>query len=176
MMTRPFSLIVRNLFFTVVVPGLGGVWVPWWLLRRDGHTVPAVDWAAVPVIAAGAALYVWCAWNFAVVGHGTPGPWDAPSQVVTTGPYRWVRNPIYLAALLVVLGQAWLFRSLPLLAYAGAMAIFCHLFVTGYEERALRRRFGSAYLEYRRTVPRWLPRPPRSHHGHGPAGQPGVPG
>jgi|GEM_PF-563448 protein-S-isoprenylcysteine O-methyltransferase Ste14 len=170
MRTGTFSLIVRNLLFTVVVPGLGGVWVPWWLLTRDGHPVPAVEWAAVPVIAAGAALYVWCAWNFAVVGHGTPGPWDAPAQVVTTGPYRWVRNPIYLAALLVVLGQAWLFRSLPLLAYAGAMAIFCHLFVTGYEERALRRRFGSGYLEYRRTVPRWLPRPPRSHPWPRPGG------
>ena len=51
--------------------------------------------------------------------------------------------------------------SLPLLAYAGAMAVFFHLFVTGYEERALRRRFGSAYLEYRRVVPRWIPRQPR---------------
>jgi protein-S-isoprenylcysteine O-methyltransferase Ste14 len=81
--------------------------------------------------------------------------------VVATGPHRWVRNPIYIAALLVVLGQAWLFMSLPLLAYAGAMALCCHLFVIGYEEPALRRRFGSAYLEYRRAVPRWIPRPPR---------------
>jgi protein-S-isoprenylcysteine O-methyltransferase Ste14 len=72
-----------------------------------------------------------------------------------------VRNPIYIAALLVVLGQAWLLRSLPVLAYAGAMAAFCHLFVTGYEERRLGRRFGRAYREYRRTVPRWIPRPPR---------------
>jgi protein-S-isoprenylcysteine O-methyltransferase Ste14 len=79
-----------------------------------------------------------------------------------TGPYRYVRNPIYLAALLVVVGEAWLFMSLPLLAYAGVMAVFCHLFVTGYEERALSRRFGSSYQEYRRTVPRWIPR--RARH------------
>jgi len=80
--------------------------------------------------------------------------------VVATGPHRWVRNPIYISALLVVLGQAWLFLSLPLLGYAGAMALCCHLFVIGYEEPALRRRFGSAYLKYRRTVPRWIPRQP----------------
>jgi len=81
--------------------------------------------------------------------------------VVAAGPYRWVRNPIYLAALLVVLGEAWLFLSLPLLAYAGVMAVSFHLFVTGYEEPVLGRRFGRAYAEYRRTVPRWIPRPPR---------------
>jgi protein-S-isoprenylcysteine O-methyltransferase Ste14 len=162
-MTRTVSLIIRNLLFTVVVPGLGGVWAPWWILTLHGRTATAAAWEAVPVIAAGTALYVWCVWNFAAVGRGTPGPWDAPSRVVAAGPYRWVRNPIYIAALLVVLGEAWLFMSLPLLAYAGIMAVFCHLFVTGYEERTLGRRFGRSYLDYRRTVPRWLPRPPR--HG-----------
>jgi protein-S-isoprenylcysteine O-methyltransferase Ste14 len=118
-------------------------------------------WAAVPVIVAGAALYVWCVWNFAAVGDGTPGLWDAPRRVVATGPYRWVRNPIYIGALLVVLGESWLFMSPPLLVYAAAMAVFCHLFVTGYEERKLARQFGDSYLGYRRTVPRWIPRRPR---------------
>jgi protein-S-isoprenylcysteine O-methyltransferase Ste14 len=159
-MARTLSLIVRNLVFTLVVPGLGGVWAPWSILTRYGDTTP-VAWEAVPVIAAGAALYAWCVWNFAAVGNGTPGLWDAPSRVVATGPYRWVRNPIYIGALLVVLGESWLFLSPPLLVYAGAMAVFCHLFVTGYEERTLSRRFGRAYLEYRRTVPRWIPRRPR---------------
>ena len=160
---RMVSLAVRNALFTVVVPGLGGAWVPWWILTRHGGTVTPAAWEAIPVIAAGTALYVWCAWNFAVVGRGTPGPWDAPRHVVAAGPYRWVRNPIYVAALVIVLGEAWLFMSLPLLAYAGAMAVFFHLFVTGYEERTLRHRFSSTYPEYRRTVPRWIPHPPR--HG-----------
>src|SRR5262249_30039799 len=83
------------------------------------------------------------------------------SRVVAAGPYRWVRNPIYIAALLVVLGEAWLFMSLPLLAYAGLMAACFHLFVTGYEERTLARRFAPAYQEYPRTVPRWIPHPAR---------------
>jgi len=162
-MARTLSLIVRNLMFTVVVPGLGGAWEPWRILTSQGRTAAPAAWEAVGVIAIGTALYVWCVWNFAAVGRGTPGPWDAPSHCVAAGPYRWVRNPIYIAALVIVLGEAWLFLSLPLLAYAGVMAVFFHLFVTGYEERALRRRFGRTYLEYRRTVPRWMPRPPR--HG-----------
>src|SRR5215472_17211738 len=160
-MARTLSLFIRNLVFTIVVPGLGGVWAPWQILTRHGHTVSPAAWEAVPVIAVGTALYAWCIWNFAAVGRGTPGLWDAPLRVVATGPYRWVRNPIYLAALLVVLGEAWLFMSPRLLVYAAAMAVFCHLFVTGYEERRLARRFGDSYLEYRRTVPRWIPRRPR---------------
>jgi len=159
-MAHTLSLVIRNIMFTIVVPGLGAVLAPWWILSSHGGATVAA-WAAVPVIAAGAGLYAWCAWNFAAVGDGTPGPWDAPRRVVATGPYRWVRNPIYLAALLVVLGEAWLFMSPPLLVYAAAMAVFCHLFVTGYEERKLSRQFGDSYLEYRRTVPRWIPRRPR---------------
>jgi len=158
---RTPSLVARNLLFTFVVPGLGGAWVPWWILTRHVRTTAPAAWEATGVIAAGTALYVWCVWNFAAVGRGTPGPWDAPSRFVAAGPYRWVRNPIYIAALVIVLGEAWLFMSLRLLAYAGTMALFFHLFVTGYEERTLCRRFGSIYLEYRRRVPRWILRPPR---------------
>jgi protein-S-isoprenylcysteine O-methyltransferase Ste14 len=93
------------------------------------------------------------------VGHGTPGPWDAPRRFMAAGPYRWVRNPMYISALLVVLGEAWLLLSLSLLVYGGALAAFFHLFVIGYEEPALRRTFGETYETYRRTVPRWIPRP-----------------
>ena len=83
-MWRTISLVVRNVLFTIVVPGLGGVWVPWWLVTRNGHSATVAAWAAVPVIAAGAALYVWCVWNFAAVGDGTPGLWDAPARVVAS--------------------------------------------------------------------------------------------
>src|SRR5512133_3226413 len=105
------SLVARNLLFTVVVPGLGAVWVPRWTLTSEGRGPAPPAWAGIGVIAAGAALYVWGVWNFATVGRGTPGPWDPPARVVAAGPYRWVRNPLYIAALLVVLGEAWLFRS-----------------------------------------------------------------
>jgi protein-S-isoprenylcysteine O-methyltransferase Ste14 len=155
------SLLLRNLLFTFVVPGAGAVYVPLWILTGGGGTLEPVAWPGVALIAAGAALYLGCLWVFAIVGRGTPGPWDPPRRVVAVGPYRWVRNPIYVAALLVVLGEAWLFISLPLLEYAGALAIGFHLFVVGYEEPTLRRSFGETYAAYRRSVPRWIPRPPR---------------
>jgi hypothetical protein len=77
------------------------------------------------------------------------------------GPYRWVRNPIYIAALLIVSGEAWLFLSVDLLLYAGGLAVAFHLLVIGYEEPRLRARFGEEYEAYRRTVSRWIPHPPR---------------
>ncbi len=154
------SLVLRNAIFTLVVPGLGAVLVPWLILARSGGAVGPVSWPAVAVIAAGAGLYFSCLWQFASVGRGTPGPWDAPRRLVMAGPYRWVRNPIYVGALLVVFGEAWQFLSLPLLAYAAVMAVLFHLFVIGYEEPTLRRRFGESYAEYLQAVPRWIPRPP----------------
>jgi protein-S-isoprenylcysteine O-methyltransferase Ste14 len=164
------SLALRNLVFTVVVPGAGGGYVPWLILRRHGArpappgliawAAPAA-WCAIAVIAVGVLLYLACVWVFATQGRGTPGLWDSPRRVVTIGPYRWVRNPIYLAALLIVSGQAWLFFSADLLIYAAALAVAFHLFVTCYEERRLGARFGEPYEAYRRTVRRWLPRPPR---------------
>ena len=98
-------------------------------LTHDGTTPELLVWPAVVVIALGAGVYFWCLSLFATVGRGTPGPWDAPRRVVVVGPYRWVRNPIYVAALLVVVGEAWLFLSLPVLLYAAALALGVHLFV-----------------------------------------------
>jgi protein-S-isoprenylcysteine O-methyltransferase Ste14 len=83
--------------------------------------------------------------------------WDAPRQVVAAGPYRWVRNPIYIAALIIVAGEAWLFLSVALLIYTGVLAVAFHLLVVGYEEPRLRRRFGEPYEAYRRAVSRWIP-------------------
>jgi protein-S-isoprenylcysteine O-methyltransferase Ste14 len=152
------SLVVRNLLFTVVVPGLGAVWMPWRILTRHGATPKPLSWFALAVIILGAVLYFLCLWFFAAIGRGTPGPWDAPHRFVAVGPYRWVRNPIYIAALLVVIGEAWLFLSLPLLKYAVAMAVCLHLFVIGYEEPTLHRKFGDTYLKYKHVVGRWAPR------------------
>jgi protein-S-isoprenylcysteine O-methyltransferase Ste14 len=161
-MARTLSLIVRNLLFTIVVPGAGGVYVPWLILTRHGASPAPAAWYAVPVIVSGIALYLSCVWVFAVVGRGTPGLRDAPRRFVAAGPYRWVRNPIYVAALLIVSGEAWLFLSVDLLLYAGGLAVAFHLLVIGYEEPRLRARFGEQYEAYRRIVSHWVPHPPRA--------------
>lgn len=160
-----WSLLLRNVVFTAIVPGLGGVYVPWRLLTRDGTAPHPVASYAVLVIVAGVVLYVSCLWQFGAVGRGTPGLWDAPRTVVAVGAYHWVRNPIYFSALLIVGGQAWLFHSLAVLVYTAVLAVAFHLFIVGYEEPHLRRRFGASYEAYRATVNRWIPRPPPRDRG-----------
>ena len=155
------SLVLRNVLFTLVLPASGAVYAPWWILTRGGGRPEPVAWYAGGPIALGLALYAWCVWVFARVGQGTPGPWDAPRRFVAAGPYRWVRNPISIGALLVVLGEAWLFLSLPLLVYTLVLALGVHVFVVWYEEPALRRRFGDEYERYCRRVARWIPHRPR---------------
>jgi protein-S-isoprenylcysteine O-methyltransferase Ste14 len=156
------SLVIRNIIFTLVVPATGAVYLPWWILHQSYAAPTPVTWPAVAIVAAGAGGYLWCVSIFARVGRGTPGPWDPPRRFVASGPYRWVRNPIYVAAMTVILGEAWLFRSSPLLLYAVGAAVFFHLFVILYEEPTLRRKFGEPYQEYLRTTPRWIPRRPPS--------------
>jgi protein-S-isoprenylcysteine O-methyltransferase Ste14 len=153
-------LALRNLLFNLIVPGLGAVYAPWWILTRNGTTPRPVVWPALALIIAGVVLYLTCQWAFAIVGRGTPGPWDAPRRFVAVGPYRWVRNPIYIGALFVIVGEAWLFLSFSLLVYAVLAAIGCHLFVVLYEEPTLRGRFGAEYGLYRSSVWRWIPHRP----------------
>lgn len=119
-------------------------------------------WAAVGigVFAAGSALVVWCVMSFVTLGRGTPAPFDPPTRLVITGPYRWVRNPMYLGLFLLMLGEAVALRSLAMAVAALLVAGLAHAFVVGYEEPALERRFGGDYVAYTSRVLRWLPRRP----------------
>ena len=154
------SLAVRNVVFTFVVPAGGAVYIPWWILASSGGAAEPVVWPAGALIAAGIALYFWCLWQFATTGRGTPGPWDPPRRFVAAGPYRYVRNPMYISAALVIGGEAVLFMSLALAVYFAVFALVVHTFVVLYEEPALRRLFGGEYETYLSAVPRWLPRLP----------------
>ena len=155
------NLALRNLLFTLIMPGTVGVYLPWLILTSAATDPQAVVWPAVVLVALGVALYLWCLWLFATRGRGTPGPWNPAQHVVDAGPYRWVRNPMYLAVFLVVAGEALLFLSVPLLVYLGVVALIVQLFVVGYEEPTLTEQFGDGYRAYLRSVPRWIPRPPR---------------
>jgi protein-S-isoprenylcysteine O-methyltransferase Ste14 len=113
--------------------------------------------AAIYLVVMGAALAVWCILTFALVGKGTPAPFDPPRKLVRTGPYRWVRNPMYIGASLVLLGTALYFRSPALTAFAAGFLMVAHVFVVLYEEPTLERTFGALYADYRNAVPRWVP-------------------
>jgi protein-S-isoprenylcysteine O-methyltransferase Ste14 len=107
--------------------------------------------------AAGAAVAVWCIFTFASLGKGTPAPFDPPRRLVIRGPYRFVRNPMYIGAILVLASAALFYQSWPLLGYAGLFFLATHVFVLSYEEPTLRRTFGLNYKAYCRHVRRWWP-------------------
>jgi protein-S-isoprenylcysteine O-methyltransferase Ste14 len=108
-------------------------------------------------IALGALLYLWCAWDFTFTGKGTPAPFDPPKEMVARGLYKYVRNPMYVAALLVLIGETILFESALILIYAAIVFSVFHLWVIFYEEPTLRRKFGESYEEYCLKVSRWIP-------------------
>jgi protein-S-isoprenylcysteine O-methyltransferase Ste14 len=157
-------LFLRSLFFAVLLPGSVTVLFPYWILsRQPPPLLPA--WGLVPLasllpMAAGAAILLRCIRDFAVVGRGTLAPVDPPKELVVQGLYRYVRNPMYVGVLLVLLSEAAFFASAALLAYAAVIFLGFHAFITQYEEPALQRQFGESYARYRRSVPRWLPRRP----------------
>ena len=151
--------ILNTAIFTVVVPGTVAGYVPYRLL--GGFSTPAsgsLAWLGAAVFALGAAVYFRCAWEFAVRGLGTPAPIAPTKFLVTTALHRYIRNPMYVGVALVVLGQAALFHSLRLVEYAALLLMTFHIFVVFYEEPTLRRQFGDSYEEYRRAVPRWIPK------------------
>jgi len=151
--------IVKTLIFTIVAPGTVAVYIPYRLRGPGPYGISALGWLGLGPAALGVAVYLWCAWDFATFGRGTPFPLDAPKQLVARGLYRFVRNPMYVGVLLVILGQALYFGSVATLWYALAVALTFHLFVILYEEPALRREFGESYAQYTKTVSRWIPKP-----------------
>lgn len=114
-------------------------------------------------ILGGSVLVAWLVVVFVRDGRGTHVPLDPPRHLVATGLYRWVRNPMYVLYVLIILGEALFLASGPLVAYAAIFWMVFHAYVVWREEPLLRRRFGSSYEAYCRTVPRWLPRPPRAN-------------
>lgn len=108
--------------------------------------------------ALGAAFALWCILTFALVGRGTPAPFDPPRRLVVQGPYRTVRNPMYIGAGLALAGAALFYQSLALLGYTGLFLLVTHWFVVLYEEPTLRRTFDGEYEAYCRRVRRWWPR------------------
>ena len=152
-------LFLKNLLFTVLIPGTVGVYIPLRIAGAQPLDEPGWAWLlAAPLLLAGAFVYFWCLWNFAVTGRGTPAPIDPPKKLIVRGPHRYVRNPMYLGVLSVATGWAVLFRSSGILLYAASVALLFHLVVLVIEEPSLRHLFGAEYEEYCRSVRRWIPR------------------
>jgi len=155
--------IVRTLVFSALFIAFFVVYIPWaWAIRPAAVVHPAQDplhllWG-IPLLL-GAYVVVQCLYVFALIGLGTPAPFDPPRNLVVSGVYRYVRNPMYLGAALVIIGETALFGSIRIGLEYVLMFLACSaLFVLFYEEPALQAKFGPAYEEYCRNVPRFVPR------------------
>lgn len=158
-MTRALGPILKTVLFTILVPGSVLVLIPSWILGGfPGPESGPLAWLGLLLIVLGAVIYFRCAWEFAVRGLGTPAPIAPTKFLVTTALHRHVRNPMYIGVLGVLLGEATLFRAAVLLKYAAFFFAAAYLFVIFYEEPTLHRQFGESYDQYRRSVPRWIPK------------------
>lgn len=157
-------LAIRSIAMVLLFPGTVTVLVPCLILTLADqlHSGPwaIYQYCAAGVIFAGATLLVQSVWVFARIGHGTLAPFDETDKLVITGPYRFVRNPMYVGVILILLGEAGFFWSLWLLGYAGMMLVFFDFYIIGYEEVRLRKRFGDDFETYMEEVCRWRLRRP----------------
>ncbi len=153
-------VMISVLFVAFGGPGIVLLWLPWWITRFH---IPADEPAwqkllAAVLIAAGVAPLLESAARFVRVGRGTLVPTTATERLVVSGLYRHVRNPMYAGVTASLAAEAFLFRSVDLVVELVLVAAAFSLFVCLHEEPALARRYGEEYAEYRRNVPRWLPR------------------
>jgi len=152
----------RTVTYAALFIGFVLIYLPGRLLSWTGIVRPAAiarpQVVGMIIGAAGAAVAVWCIFTFATIGNGTPAPFDPPRRLVIRGPYRFVRNPMYIGAGLALASAALFYESWPILVYAGLFFLATHVFVVLYEEPTLRRTFGEEYEVYCRQVGRWWPR------------------
>jgi protein-S-isoprenylcysteine O-methyltransferase Ste14 len=155
--------------FFALAPGIVAGLVPWYLTdgwtRHHPHNPWLLAVPGVALVSAGAAALVSGFVRYVTEGSGTPAPAAPTERLVVGGLNRWVRNPLYLAVVAVIVGQALILARPVLLAYATVAFTTMAAFVRFYEEPVLRQRFGAAYDAYCRQVPQWMPRPPRARVG-----------
>ncbi|HYJ67238.1 MAG TPA: isoprenylcysteine carboxylmethyltransferase family protein [Nocardioidaceae bacterium] len=156
---------IGSFFWLLAAPGIVAVLVPWWLTGWDAREM-GDGWLPVRVLgavgfAAGAVVVIEAFGRFAIKGLGTPAPAAPTQHLVVTGLYRYLRNPMYVAVVAMIVGQAMLLGRIVLLGYAAFVALVFLAFVKGYEEPTLRRQFGADYDAYSASVPAWWPRRPK---------------
>ncbi len=160
-MSKAIAVLGSALFFVIAPLVLAG-FVPWWVTQWEFR--PAFFGVDLTRILGGILIIVGAPGimdsfaRFALEGLGTPAPIAPPQKLVVTGLYCYVRNPIYIALVAVILGQALLFGDLRLLWYGALLWIFFHVVVVIYEEPTLKETFGTEFESFRTHVPRWIPR------------------
>ena len=155
-------LSLKSAVATIVVPGTACFLLPYLILTRAHvqltSSLSLVQGIAIVLAGLGIYMVVWVSTAFVRQGKGTPIPIIPPTRLVISGFYRFVRNPMYVGALLIILAEAVYFRSAALILYALAVWTALHVAILTFEEPQLKKRFGADYELYQKSVPRWIPK------------------
>jgi len=161
-MSERARAIVGSIIFLFVAPGIVAGLIPWALSGYRSEpaflNLELFRWVGMALLVLAGVLLIETFARFALQGLGTPAPIAPTRTLVVTGSYRFVRNPMYVAVVSLILGQALFFGSLPTLIWGGVVWVAVHLFVLGYEEPTLSSTYGAQYEQYRTNVRRWIPR------------------
>lgn len=151
--------LLKSLLFLIFVPGVVAGYIPIFLLLSGPQVNTGIfSYLAYLLSPIGIWILLWCFLDFIIEGKGTPAPIDPPKELVVSGFYNYVRNPMYVGVALILIGHFLWFGFWSLLIYAVVVLIAFNTFVTFYEEPNLKKRFGTGYEEYCKRVPRWIPR------------------
>jgi len=151
----------------IVLPGNVVVFIPaaiLWISKRLGYSPKFAAagqflfWVALLAASIGLCLSIWTVTLFLKFGKGTPAPWDPPKKLVIRGPYCYVRNPMIISMLFMLLAEALLFQSWPIAAWLVVFFTGNSIYFPLVEEKNLEKRFGDDYKEYKAHVRRWIPR------------------
>lgn len=158
---KRMKLWIKNISLFILVPGIAAGLIPFWILRETNTPIvfktDAISLFSILLFIGGMYMVIWVVWAFTAIDKGTPAPFDPPRVFVVRGLYRFMRNPMYTGALIMLLAETLYFRSLVLLVYSAWILFALHLFTVLIEEPGLKKRFGQPYLDYLSTVPRWIP-------------------
>jgi protein-S-isoprenylcysteine O-methyltransferase Ste14 len=161
MNTGMISLLLRNLLFTILQPGIVAGLIPYLILRgRAGQLLPenfsTAHYAGAVLMVVGFSIMAACILRFATEGKGTLSPLDPTKKLVVRGLYRYSRNPMYVGVMILLLGESLFWWSIALAGYAAVVFVGFNLFILLHEEPRLRREFGQEYESYFREVRRWI--------------------
>ena len=154
------SLLLRNLFFTLLQPGLVAGLIPYYILGGDFGIIEFTGgfqlYAGIAIFLLGLAIMLRCILQFALEGKGTLSPADPTKRLVVLGLYKYSRNPMYLGVMLILIGEAIITSSVNIWIYAVIVFIAFNVFIVVHEEPRLRKDFGGEYLKYCQNVRRWI--------------------
>lgn len=152
-------MFIKALFAFLVLPGMSAGVIPLLIVLYLPTHYDGFWWGRVP-FAIGCTILFMCVIAFYAEGNGTLAHWNPPKKMITSGFYKYVRNPMYVGIILILIGESLIGGSLWLLGWLVFMTIAFNLHIRFVEEPWLARTFPDEWADYSRSTPRWWPRKP----------------